>query len=75
MLPASKLLPAAVAMAACAATARTLPARHITPPPATATVGRKAPAFQFTDQDGRRFRLGDHLGRQPIVLVFYRGPW
>lgn len=40
-----------------------------------ATVGRKAPAFQLMDQDGKPFRLGDHLGRRPLALVFYRGSW
>jgi hypothetical protein len=40
-----------------------------------AEIGQKAPAFQLVDQDRKPFRLRDDLGRQPIVLVFYRGYW
>jgi len=33
-------------------------------------VGRKAPAFSLTDQDGQTHRLADYAGR-PVVLFFY----
>ena len=38
----------------------------------TATaVGRPAPHFILTDQEGRPVALADYLGRKPVVLVFY----
>jgi cytochrome oxidase Cu insertion factor (SCO1/SenC/PrrC family) len=35
-------------------------------------VGNRAPDFALSDTDGRTVRLADYLGRQPVVLVFYR---
>ena len=37
----------------------------------TARVGEPAPALDLPDQDGRPWRLADHLGH-PVVLVFHR---
>ncbi len=34
------------------------------------TVGRKAPAFTLTDQDGRKVKLSDFAG-QSVVVYFY----
>lgn len=33
--------------------------------------GDKAPVFTLKDQDGRDFRLADHIGKQKVVLFFY----
>jgi peroxiredoxin len=35
----------------------------------------KSTDFQLTDQEGRAWRLSDHLPRGPVVVVFYRGDW
>jgi peroxiredoxin Q/BCP len=34
------------------------------------TIGKKAPAFTLTDQDGRKVKLSDFAGR-PVVVYFY----
>ncbi|MDR6762741.1 peroxiredoxin Q/BCP [Flavobacterium sp. 2755] len=33
--------------------------------------GDKAPGFTLKDQDGKDFKLADHLGKQKIVVFFY----
>jgi cytochrome oxidase Cu insertion factor (SCO1/SenC/PrrC family) len=38
-------------------------------------VGEPAPDFNLEDQDGRRHSLSAQRGKQPVVLVFYRGYW
>jgi hypothetical protein len=38
-------------------------------------VGDVAPDFTLPDALGRGIRLGDLLGRGPVVLAFYRGGW
>ena len=38
-------------------------------------VVEKATDFQLPDQDGKSWRLFEHLSRGPILLVFYRGDW
>jgi cytochrome oxidase Cu insertion factor (SCO1/SenC/PrrC family) len=38
-------------------------------------VGEPAPDFSLEDQDGRRHSLSAQRGKQPVVLVFYRGYW
>jgi hypothetical protein len=46
------------------------------PAPATVLrVGEPAPAFTLMDAKGRPVALADYRGRQPVVLVFYRGYW
>jgi peroxiredoxin len=35
----------------------------------------KAIEFELPDNEGKSWRLGDHLARGPVVLVFYRGDW
>ena len=35
----------------------------------------KAIEFELPDQDGKAWRLADHLARGPLLLVFYRGDW
>ena len=34
------------------------------------TVGKKAPAFTLTDQDGNKVKLSDFVG-QKVVVYFY----
>lgn len=34
-------------------------------------VGDRAPAFVLEDSAGRPVNVGDHLGRQPVLLAFY----
>jgi peroxiredoxin len=31
--------------------------------------------FELPDQDGNPWRLDEHLGHGPLILVFYRGDW
>lgn len=38
-------------------------------------VGTQAPDFSLSTSDGNRVSLGDYRGRQPVLLVFYRGWW
>ena len=35
----------------------------------------RATDFNLPDQDGKPWRLSDHLAQGPVVLVFYRGDW
>ncbi|HKA38932.1 MAG TPA: redoxin domain-containing protein [Burkholderiales bacterium] len=42
---------------------------------APVAVGDLAPDFTLEDQDGRRHSLSAQRGKQPVVLVFYRGYW
>jgi peroxiredoxin len=35
----------------------------------------KASDFDLPDQDGKSWRLADHLAHGPALLVFYRGDW
>ncbi len=37
--------------------------------------GQRAPLFALRNALGEQIRLGDLLGRGPVVLVFYRGGW
>jgi cytochrome oxidase Cu insertion factor (SCO1/SenC/PrrC family) len=37
--------------------------------------GDLAPDFTLEDQDGRAHSLSAQRGKQPVVLVFYRGYW
>jgi peroxiredoxin len=39
----------------------------------TASVGKEAPDFQLTDQNGETFHLADAINDGPVVLVFLRG--
>ena len=43
--------------------------------PTQLVVGQSAPDFTLPDAAGRAVRLSDYRGRQPVVLVFYRGYW
>lgn len=38
-------------------------------------VGEVAPDFTLEDQSGRKVTLSEARGKQPVVLVFYRGYW
>jgi cytochrome oxidase Cu insertion factor (SCO1/SenC/PrrC family) len=38
-------------------------------------VGEVAPDFTLGDQSGRKVTLSEARGKQPVVLVFYRGYW
>lgn len=38
-------------------------------------VGTAAPDFTLKDQDGKDFRLADHLGQKTVVLFFYPLDW
>ena len=47
-------------------------------PPADLTrikVGEAAPDFTLSNQDGQPVTLSSYRGKQPVVLVFYRGYW
>jgi cytochrome oxidase Cu insertion factor (SCO1/SenC/PrrC family) len=43
--------------------------------PSAFVVGQPAPDFTLPDSAGRPVSLSDYRGRQPVVLVFYRGYW
>jgi peroxiredoxin Q/BCP len=45
-------------------------ARRRNPPMAQLAVGKKAPAFTLTDQDGNRVKLSDFAGKK-VVVYFY----
>ena len=47
-----------------------IPATHT-----TLRVGDRAPDFTLPDAAGRPVSLADYRGKQPVVLVFYRGYW
>jgi len=36
----------------------------------TRAIEEKAPDFVLTDLDGRKFRLSDHRGKRPVLLIF-----
>lgn len=38
-------------------------------------VGDIAPDFALEDEQGRKVALADARGKEPVVLVFYRGYW
>jgi len=38
-------------------------------------VGEIAPDFTLEDQNGRKHSLSAQRGKQPVVLMFYRGYW
>ena len=38
-------------------------------------VGEMAPDFTLEDQAGGKVTLSEARGKQPVVLVFYRGKW
>ncbi len=37
--------------------------------------GTEAPDFTLKDQHGRQIKLSESRGKNPVVLVFYRGYW
>jgi hypothetical protein len=41
----------------------------------TLRVGEPPPDFRLPDAGGRPVSLADYRGKQPVVLVFYRGYW
>jgi AhpC/TSA family len=43
--------------------------------PSAFVVGQPAPDFALPDATGKTVTLSDYRGRQPVVLVFYRGYW
>jgi hypothetical protein len=50
-------------------------AMRVPPTRTQLVVGQPAPDFTLPDAAGRPVRLSDYRGRQPVVLVFYRGYW
>ena len=38
-------------------------------------VGEPAPDFTLVDHHGQKVTLSDSKGKNPVVLVFYRGYW
>ena len=38
-------------------------------------VGETAPDFTLVDHRGQKVTLSDSKGKNPVVLVFYRGYW
>lgn len=47
------------------------PSKETTP----IAAGASAPDFTLPDQDKKDFKLGDYLGKKPIVLFFYPLDW
>ena len=43
--------------------------------PSAFAVGQPAPDFTLPDATGQPVHLAAYRGRQPVVLVFYRGYW
>lgn len=50
-------------------------AMRVPPMPTRLVVGQPAPDFTLPDAAGRPVRLAEYRGRQPVVLIFYRGYW
>lgn len=48
---------------------------RIPPAPVVLRVGERPPDFTLPDASGRPVTLADYRGRQPVILVFYRGYW
>ena len=46
-----------------------------TPRNTPVAIGDIAPDFTLEDQDGPNHTLSAERGKQPVVLVFYRGYW
>ena len=46
-----------------------------TQPKRPVAVGDAAPDFTLEDQNGKKVTLSDARGKNPVVLVFYRGYW
>ena len=38
-------------------------------------LGGAAPDFALQEADGGSIRLSDFKGKQPVLLIFYRGKW
>lgn len=38
-------------------------------------IGETAPDFTLVDHRGRKVTLSDSKGKNPVVLLFYRGYW
>ncbi len=38
-------------------------------------VGDAAPRFELRDEEGRKWKLSDHLGKRTVVLFFYMGDY
>lgn len=43
--------------------------------PVAAMVGRKAPAARLVSSTGEKVDVGKRFGKQPVVIVIYRGVW
>lgn len=72
------LMPLALLSAVCCApeppiTTQQQPAKSARTSPVA--VGEVAPDFTLEDQGGRKVTLSEARGKQPVVLVFYRGYW
>jgi hypothetical protein len=50
-------------------------AMRVPPTPPALAVGQPVPDFTLPDSAGRPASLAEYRGRQPVVLVFYRGYW
>lgn len=46
-----------------------------TQPKRPVAVDDAAPDFTLEDQNGKKITLSDARGKNPVVLVFYRGYW
>ncbi len=42
---------------------------------APVATGAEAPDFSLNDEHGRQIKLSESRGKNPVVLVFYRGYW
>jgi hypothetical protein len=43
--------------------------------PTALSVGEPPPDFTLPDAAGRPVTLSDYRGKQPVILIFYRGSW
>jgi peroxiredoxin len=44
-------------------------------PKSDSSAAETIPDFELPDNDGKLWRLSEHLASGPVVLVFYRGDW
>lgn len=75
VLSATRLRPWAAALLGAAAVVWGSVTFALPTQPPRVQVGDTAPDFALKTPDGTAYRLSELRGKQPVVLVFFRGVW